>query len=313
MFLTSSYLKFAVPSELVLKKTRKIFFNSLKDKEDAMNITLGTVLITGCSSGIGHALSMEFNRRKYIVYATARNVESISSLKEEGINTQFLDVNDEESVKTVVKRIEIDHGRIDILVNNAGYGSMGPSLEISTAELRRQFETNVFAPMNLIQEVVPGMIHAKQGLIVNMGSVSGILATPFSGVYCASKAALHYLSDALRMELVPFGIKVITVQPGRISSNFGKIAKLGVVKNIKSDSVYTSILDAIHARADMSQLKSTSPEYFSRKLINELQKENPKHIMRIGKSSSLLPFIKRYFPSRVSDKILSKKFKLDKL
>jgi len=278
-----------------------------------MNKKLETVLITGCSSGIGHALSREFNRQKYIVYATARHLESISSLKKEGINTLFLDVNDDKSVKDAVNRVESEHGGIDILVNNAGYGSMGPSLEISADELRGQFETNVFAPMNLIREVVPAMIESKHGIIVNMGSVSGILATPFSGVYCASKAALHYLSDTLRMELAPFGIKVITVQPGRIRSNFGKTAKSGLVKNMKSDSVYASILDAIYARADMSQLKSTSTEYLSKKLINELQKENPKNIIRIGKSSSLLPFIKRYFPSRVSDKLLRKKFELDKL
>ena len=271
------------------------------------------VLITGCSTGIGRALSQEFNKQNFIVYATDRKLETLSELKKEGINTLTLDINIDKNIKHVISQILDEQRKIDVLVNNAGYSSICPIAEIPITELRQQFETNIFSAINLIQHVVPQMIKNGSGKIVNIGSVSGILTTPFAGAYCASKASLHSLSDALRMELSPFNIKVITVQPGAIKSNLGETSKNSVARNINPDSMYASILDSINERADYSQQDPTPTEIFVRQLVKEIKNENPKNIIRLGKGSFSLPFMKHWFPDSVLDKIMRKKFKLNEL
>ena len=188
------------------------------------------VFITGCSTGIGRALSEEFHRCGFRVIATARRLESLSDLREKGISTHALDVNNKDQVKHVIEAVLHQEKTIDVLVNNAGYGLIGPSIEIPENELILQFQTNVFATLFIAQKIAPIMREHGNGLIINIGSVSGIATTPFSGAYCASKAALHALSDALRMELSVFGIKVVTVQPGGIRTQFGESAKATVFR-----------------------------------------------------------------------------------
>ena len=271
------------------------------------------VLITGCSTGIGRALAEEFNRQNFTVYATARRIDTLSELKKIGIHTLKLDVTDGKNINQVVAQIAKGQGKIDILINNAGYSSISPIAEIPLKELRQQFETNIFSAINLIQHVVPQMVKKKSGTIVNIGSVSGILTTPFAGAYCASKTALHSLSEALRMELAPFNIKVIIVQPGAIQSNLGNASKSTVSRNVKYDSMYASIKEAIYERADYSQQNPTPTATFARQLIAELKKENPKKIIRLGKGGYSLPFLKRWLPDSLLDKIMSKKFGLNQL
>ena len=150
-------------------------------------------------------------------------------------------MNDEASIDALMRRLEDDGVTVETLVNNAGYGAMGPLAELPLDELRLQFETNVFALVAMIQAVVPGMAARGSGRIVNIGSVSGVLPTPFSGAYSASKAAVHALSDALRPELAPFGIHVVTVQPGAIRSQFGATASAGAAS--RSLSLYEPLAD----------------------------------------------------------------------
>ena len=271
------------------------------------------VLITGRSTGIGRALAQEFNGQNFTVYATARKIETLSELKKDGIHTLTLDVNDETKTRQIISQIINEQGKIDILLNNAGYSSVCPLSEIPLKELRLQFETNVFSAVNLIQHVVPHMVEKKSGKIVTIGSVSGILTTPFAGAYCSSKAAIHSLSEALRMELTPFNIKVIIVQPGAIRSNLGETSKFSVSRNINSKSMYAQILDSINERADYSQQNPTATRTFAKQLIAELLKENPKKIIRLGESSFILPFFKRWIPDSVLDKTMSKNFGLNKI
>jgi short-subunit dehydrogenase len=271
----------------------------------------GATLITGCSSGIGRALAEEFERREHVVYATARRVEALEDLAARGIRTAALDVNDSASIDALMARLEEDGVTVTTLVNNAGYGAMGPLAELPLDELRLQFETNVFAIVTLIQAVVPGMVERRSGRIVNVGSVSGVLATPFSGAYCASKAAVHALSDSLRTELAPFGIRVVTVQPGAIQSQFGATASAGVAR--RSLSLYEPVADAIAARSEASQDKPTPADVFARKLADAVLAENPKPLVRIGRASSLLPFLKRWVPTRLLDRSLSRRFHLERL
>lgn len=268
------------------------------------------VLITGCSTGIGRALAEEFHKLGMYVVATARNVDSIADLRDKGIKTLSLDVNQMDQIHQVVSTILTEEKRIDILVNNAGYALMGPTVELPGDEVRAQFLTNVFAPLALIQQVAPIMKQQNSGMIVNVGSVSGISTTPFSGAYCASKAALHAFSDALRMELGMFGIKVVTVQPGKIESHFGVSAKKHIARVLRQDSWYQAMEGAINARAEASQDNATPVDIFAGKLVKNLMADRPPEIIRIGNISTLMPLMKKCLPTWLLDRILKKKFGL---
>ena len=271
------------------------------------------VLITGCSSGIGASLCHEFHQRGCTVIATARRIMSLQGFKANGLHVDTLDVTDKEDIARVINGAYEACGRIDILINNAGYALIGPSVELPGEALRAQLETNLFAPLDLIKAVAPGMKDRGNGKIVNIGSISGIVTTPFSGAYCASKAALHSLSDGLRMALSPFGIKVITVQPGAIQSQFGKTASKTAKDNLKPDSWYGALKAAINARAEMSQNNPTPAEAFSRVLAGIVLGNDPPPIVRLGKKSRFLPALKHILPTRTLDKILVNKFALDTL
>jgi len=195
------------------------------------------VLISGCSSGIGLALASEFVSRGCKVFATARKPSVIENLKKEGMEIAVLDVTDQQSIDACVAEVIAKAGKIDVLVNNAGYALIGPVIDLSMDDLRRQFETNVIGLAALTKAVAPHMIKQRSGLIVNISSVSGVCATPFAGAYCATKAAVNLLSDSLRVELAPFGISVVTVQPGAIKSSFGDVA----TKNRRGQSPHKKI------------------------------------------------------------------------
>ena len=271
------------------------------------------VLITGCSSGIGEALAKEFAAKGYSVFATARNIESIKPLQAHGISCLTLDVTSSDDIVALMELLKKDAIDIDILVNNAGYALFGPSIELTDDELKAQFDTNVFAPLALIRQLAPTMIRRKTGIIVNIGSVSGILVTPFAGPYCATKAALHAFSDALRMELAPFNVKVVCVQPGAIKSAFGDNAGSKVDEILKENSFYKKIGSAIKDRAHASQKRPSTAESFAKNLVAGLSHDKPKPIMRIGNGSSIIPWLPTLLPGPSLDKLLSKSFQLFKL
>ncbi|MCT7357664.1 SDR family oxidoreductase [Thalassolituus pacificus] len=278
-----------------------------------MTMNTKTVLITGCSSGIGRALTEEFLRHGYLVYAAARNTESLANLTSEHLIPLQMDVNNADDITRAATTIRERSGHLHCLINNAGYAAMGPVAELSSESLQQQFATNVFAPIALTKALLPllqaGQNEKHPAQVVNIGSVSGILTTPFSGAYCATKAALHALSDALRMELAPFNIQVITVQPGAIQSKFGdnSLANLGDL--IQPDSLYAPLKQQIQARATASQDNPTPAADFARELMAQLLSQ-PDPVIRIGNGSRALPFMKRWIPLALLDKILSKKFGL---
>jgi NAD(P)-dependent dehydrogenase (short-subunit alcohol dehydrogenase family) len=280
-----------------------------------------TVLITGCSSGIGRALCEKYLSEGFHVYASARNIRSLDDLADHSeLKKIALDVNDASSIHNAVAHIKQDHNRLDVLINNAGYAAMGPLADMPVEDLRAQFETNVFAPMELTKACLPLLMHRETAnsdsthrtQVVNIGSVSGITTTPFSGAYCATKAALHSLSDAQRMELAPFGIDVVIVQPGAIESKFGDNSLANVLQRITPESIYAPLKDAIKARATASQDDPTPASEFARILVEQLLSK-PKAVIRIGNGSFGLPLLKRWLPETLLDKILSKKFNLPSL
>lgn len=268
------------------------------------------VLISGCSSGIGLALARECASRGCRVFATARKPEVIENLKREGMETAALDVTSQESIDACVAGVLSQTGRIDVLINNAGYALIGPMIDLSVDDLRRQFETNVIGLMALTKSVVPYMLKERSGLVVNIASVSGICATPFAGAYCATKAAVNLLSTSLRIELAPFGIDVITVQPGAIKSDFGKAAT-GTIR-LDRQSVYAPLSRYVEARAMSSQKDPTPAEEFSSKLVDKLFLKKIPKVIRLGKSSTQLPLVAS-LPAGSFDKMMSRMFGLDKL
>ena len=185
------------------------------------------VLVTGCSSGIGRALAKEFAQRGHRAFASARRLEAIADLKGDRLDTVQLDVTDVSSIDAAVTQVTERAGKVDIVVNNAGFNVFGPLAELPLDRVKSLFDTNVTAPLALVQRLFPAMAARGSGRIVNIGSVVGELPTPFAGAYCASKAALHMLSDVLRMELSPFGIDVIVVQPAAVRSNIAEAGSVG--------------------------------------------------------------------------------------
>lgn len=273
-------------------------------------MTQPVALITGCSSGIGQALAFACLDEGYQVWATARNPDTLAPLVTRGAIAVTLDVNNAQQIAACAKRLRQEAGRLDLLVNNAGYGAMGPMLDADHATLLRQFETNVFAPVQMVRATVE-LLRDSQGLIVNIGSVSGVTTTPFSGVYCASKAALHAVSDALRLELTPFRIGVLTVKPGAIASDFGSNASAAIT--LAEDSWYKPWEKAVQARAKASQkASSTSAADFSRELMGYIKNPLRPEEVLIGTSSRSMVRLKRWLPTSILDAQLLKRFGLSR-
>ncbi|KAH7422225.1 hypothetical protein KP509_13G097900 [Ceratopteris richardii] len=274
------------------------------------------VMITGCSKGgMGHSLALAFARAGCIVVATARSLASIDNLDEAHPNIQTLlqlDVNSAESREAAVASALERHGRIDILVNNAGMHCIAPIAEVPPSLLEKAFATNVFAPIYLIQAVVPQMIAKRSGKIVNIGSVAGYGGGPWAGGYSASKAALHALSDSLRLELKPFGIDVVIVTPGAIKSNLENNA-IQVYENLPKWSFYQQWEQYIKDRMGYSQKPgATSSDEFAEKTVKAVLRRNPPQYFRIGHLSFGLT-LSYYIPVALRDRIASKMFGLNKV
>jgi NAD(P)-dependent dehydrogenase (short-subunit alcohol dehydrogenase family) len=176
------------------------------------NVQAAAALVTGCSSGIGHATALRLHVAGFQVYATARSAGPLADLAAAGIRTARLDVTDEASMTDVISQITADHGAVGVLVNNAGFELAGPVEEVPLAEARRQFDTNFFGLARLTQLVIPGM-RTQGGRIINLSSVFGRFAVPGGAYYAASKHAVAGFSDALRLELAGFGIRVVLIEP----------------------------------------------------------------------------------------------------
>ncbi|AUY35781.1 NAD(P)-dependent dehydrogenase (short-subunit alcohol dehydrogenase family) [Pseudomonas sp. TE6288] len=268
-----------------------------------------TVLITGCSSGIGRALADAFRDAGHEVWATARKPDDVDALLAAGFAARQLDVNDGEALTRLADELEDRHGGLDILINNAGYGAMGPLLDGGVEAMRQQFETNVFALVGVTRALFP-LLRRSRGLVVNIGSVSGVLVTPFAGAYCASKAAVHGLTDALRLELAPFGIRVMEVQPGAIASQFASNAQQQAEQVLASDSPWWPLREQVQARARASQDRPTSAAVFAQRLLAATRKSPVPALVRIGNGSTALPLMARVLPQRLLDWVLRKRFGL---
>jgi NAD(P)-dependent dehydrogenase (short-subunit alcohol dehydrogenase family) len=274
-----------------------------------------TILITGCSSGIGAALAREFAKRGHRVYATARRAEALAALEFEGIRGLVLDVNDDSSIARALDTVSREAGHLDLLVNNAGFSQVGAVIDLTREDLRRQYETNVIAPMAVTGQAVPllraAVAQNGSAVVANVGSIVGLFTTPFAAAYCSSKAAVHSLTDALRMELAPFGIHVVSIQPGGVRSSFGEHAEAAV--RLPENSLYKPVERGIRARAQAGQQGAMPADVFVVPVVDALLRNSPPRVIRGGTNSVRLPLLKRLLPAAMFDAKLSKLFGLDAL
>ncbi|MFM7144150.1 MAG: SDR family oxidoreductase [Alphaproteobacteria bacterium] len=270
------------------------------------------VLVTGCSTGIGRALAREMRARGMRVFASARRPESIADLAGEGIECLRLDVNDPGSIREAVATVLERAGRIDAVVNNAGMNLIGPLAELPLDNLRAILETNVVGLVAVTQAVVPSMAARGRGRIVNVGSVVGILPTPYAGAYCASKSAVHILSDVLRMEVAPFGIDVVVVQPGGVRSAISETGSGDIERYREEGSLYRAGWDGIHKRAWASQQGAMPAEDFAREMVTQAFADPAPRIVRLGTGSDSLPRVAE-LPGEERDAMMSASFGLDAL
>ncbi len=260
-----------------------------------------TVLITGCSSGIGRAAAYAFLDEEWQVYATARNPADIETLGEAGCDIGTLNVRDPEDVERVIDRTIEEEGRLDAVVNNAGYGQHGPLEDIDDELFAKQFDVNVFGPHRLIREALPHMREREDGTIVNVSSVSGRLAAPGMGAYSASKHALEGYSDSLRRELEPFAIDVSVVQPGPVQTSFRDRVddELGRLDRTDAyEELYAFQEDATLIGGDSPI--AVHPASVAEAIVEAAVSTDPEPRYVVGRAAQLLVYAS-YLPDRIED------------
>jgi NAD(P)-dependent dehydrogenase (short-subunit alcohol dehydrogenase family) len=272
------------------------------------------VLITGCSTGIGRATAEHLAARGWPVWATARRPESIAELAAKGCRTLALDVCDESSIRAAVEAVERADGAVGVLVNNAGYGQEGVFEEVPMAEVRRQFETNVFGLVRLTQLCLPGMRRQRWGRVVNISSMGGKLTLPGGAFYHATKHAVEAMSDALRFEVRPFGIDVVVVEPGPIRTRFGDtaISSLGA-RPTDGASPYAAF-NAVLAKQLRSAYEgplaafAAPPEAVARVIERAVASARPRTRYTVTLAARVLMATRRWLPDRAFDAFLRTQF-----
>ena len=253
-------------------------------------------LVTGCSSGIGRAIAIRIAAEGWPVYATARRRESILDLTDHGCRVLPLDVTDESSRRAAVDEIVDRHGAVSALVNNAGYGQQGACEEVPLSAFRRQFETNVFGAVALCQLVLPGMRRLGWGRIVNLSSMGGRVSFPGGAAYHGSKYALEAISDVLRFEVEGFGIRVVVVEPGPTSTDFGAASLATLEDRVPAaDGAYESFntgirraLESTFSDEGGAQPGATTPEAVAEAVWTSLETPDPEPRVVVGRTAEEL-------------------------
>lgn len=259
-------------------------------------------IVTGASSGIGLETVLELLNRGFTVYGGARRTELMETIVKKGASACALDVTDEKSMSSFVQNILDKEGRIDVLVNNAGYGSAGSIEEVPPEEIKRQFDVNVFGLGRMIQLVLPIMRKQRSGIIVNISSIAGKISSPYLGWYHAAKYSVEAISDALRMETLPFGIKTVVIEPGMIQTAWGVIAAQHVRKYSCGGSYKENaenFAKYYEKRYQTEKRVLSDPKVISRTIGKAVCAKNPKTRYAVGKSAKLFLFLKKVLPDKL--------------
>jgi len=263
------------------------------------------VLITGGSSGIGKSIGEFLHHKGFIVYGTSRNPERIT-------NSVFpliaLDVRNTESIAHAVAKVISVSGRIDVVINNAGVGIIGPLEEIPTEEIRNNFETNLFGPIEVMKAVLPKMREQKSGLIINITSIAGYMGLPYRAVYSASKGALEFVSEALRMEVKPFGIEITNVAPGEFATNIASHRYHVPVSPASAYSNYSKTVELINSQVGGGD----DPAMMGEAIYKIINTQKPNVHYKVGPFMSKFSIVlKRILPDKLYEKMLINHYKLN--
>ena len=276
-----------------------------------MGKTSKIILITGASSGIGFDAARLLARQGHKVYAAARRTELMEPLKADGVVTLRMDVTDSASIAEGVRIVAEAEGRIDVLVNNAGYGYFGAIENVTDAEARRQLEVNVFGLADLCRQVLPIMRRQGSGRIINTSSIAGKLVLPFGGWYHVSKYSVEALSDAMRMELKPFGIDVSMIEPGGIRTDWGIIAARHLDESSRGTAYEQTALSmaGLLDKAYRGHLLS-SPSVVANAISRAVNSRRPRARYRIGRFSHLGVALHSLLPAHCWDALMRRFIKI---
>ncbi|MBF6608933.1 MAG: SDR family oxidoreductase [Flavobacterium sp.] len=261
------------------------------------------VLITGASSGIGKAIGEYLYDKGFIVYGTSRNPDRI-------INSPFpllaLDVRNCDSIHAAVAQLIKEEGRIDVVINNAGIGITGPLEEIPSSEIRNNFETNLFGPIEVMKAVFPQMRKQRSGLVINITSIAGYMGLPFRSVYSASKGALELITEAVRMEVKPYGIQLTNVAPGDFATNIAAGRYHAPVQG-SAYSTYAPSLQEMNSHVD----SGSNPIQMAEKIYSIITSRNPRIHYKVGAFMQKFSIVlKRILPDNLYEKMLMNHYKL---
>ncbi|MBB3610018.1 oxidoreductase [Rhizobium sp. BK602] len=264
-----------------------------------------TALVTGASSGMGKEIAKRLISDGFRVYVAARGVDKMLDLERLGARALQMDVSDDDEIKAAVGIILAEAGGVDVLVNNAGFGLYGPVEDIAMDEARYQFEVNVFGPARLTQLLLPAMRQRGSGTIVNITSMGGKIYTLLGAWYHATKHALEGWSDSLRLELAPFGINVVVVEPGLIETGFGDVVADGLVKRAGAGP-YAKVSQAVAkiTRATYGHGRGTDPKVIADVVSAAAHARRPRTRYVAGKYAKPMIAIRKWFGDRMFDRII---------
>lgn len=262
-------------------------------------------LVTGASSGIGESTARRLQQAGYTVYGAARRVERMKPLADVGIRVLAMDLTDEASMVAGVGQVLAESGRIDVLVNNAGFGSYGALEEVPIDDARYQFEVNIFGLARLTQLVLPTMRAQGSGRIINVSSIGGKIYEPMGSWYHATKFAVEGLSDSLRMELKPFGIQVVVIEPGAIRTEWSSIAADHLTK-VSADGVYArqaKKVASVLSSADANPKLGSPPEVIAVAIEKAATAPRPRIRYAVGGGAKPILFARRMLTDRAYDRL----------
>ena len=262
------------------------------------------ILITGASSGIGKAIGEFLHHKGFVVYGTSRNPDKVT-------NSVFpliaLEVRNVESIKAAIEKVISISGRIDVVINNAGVGIIGPLEEIPTDEIRNNFETNLFGPIEVMKAVLPQMRAQKSGLIINITSIAGYMGLPYRAVYSASKGALALVTESLRMEVKPFNIDITNIAPGEFATNIAAGRYHSPVKENSAYQSYKKTVDVINSQVGGGD----DPLKMAQAVLAIINDEKPNVHYKVGPFMSRFSIVlKRILPDKMYEKMLMRHYEI---
>ena len=272
-------------------------------------MTSRVALVTGGSSGIGEQTALQLKQEGFEVYAVARRVDRMEDLAKQGIHVFGMDVTDDDSMVGGVERIVAEQGRIDVLVNNAGYGSYGAVEDVPIDEARRQFDVNVFGLARLTQLVTPHMRKQGSGRIINISSIGGKFYEPLGAWYHATKFAVEGFSDSLRIELSPFGIDVVIIEPGPILTEWNEISRESLTRTSEGGAYeeQATKVRAVLERADGKAMAS-SPRTVAKKIVKAAVTRNPRARYPVGKGAGTILRARKLLPDGAFDVLVKRSY-----